>query len=122
KGAAGSGYTATPMIVIENADGHEGAQAYAYATLGKDAEAGTVSSVTLLSKGAFYSSTPPIVKIVSVNGAGSGATATVTVQAIDPLQANLPVDLSLDRGDFLQLIQAERMRELAFEELRRFDL
>jgi hypothetical protein len=122
--AAGSGYTAAPMVIIKNADGHEGAQAYAYTTLGTAAAgtAGTVNTIVLLSKGAFYSATPPTVSIVPANGVGSGATATVTVQQIDPLEANLPVNLSLDQLDFLKIIQAERMRELAFEELRRFDL
>lgn len=122
KGAAGTGYTSAPLIVIKNSDGNQGAQAYAYATLGTGAAAGTVNTVTLLSKGAFYSATPPTVSFVSVNGAGSGATATVTVQAINPAEADIPVNLALDQVDFLKIIQAERMREFAYEELRRFDL
>ncbi|MFA4868394.1 MAG: RagB/SusD family nutrient uptake outer membrane protein [Pedobacter sp.] len=122
KVASGSGYTATPMIVIKNSDGHEGAQAYAYATLGTGAAAGTINTVTLLSKGAFYSVTPPTVSFVSVNGVGSGATATVTMEAINPADANIPVDLGLDELSFLEIIRAERMRELSFEQMRRFDL
>lgn len=122
RGSAGSGYTTAPLIVIKNADGHEGSQAYAFATLGTGTAAGTVSGITLLNKGAFYSATPPTVTFVPVNGVGSGATATVTVQAIDPLEANVPEDMSLDKLEFLKIIQAERMREFAFEELRRFDL
>ncbi len=116
--SGGTGYTAAPLVVIKNEDGHEGAQAFAYATV----SGGAVSAITLASKGAFYSDTPPTISFVSVNGPGSGATATATLQLIDPLEANITPDLSLDRLDFLKLIQAERMRELAFEELRRFDL
>lgn len=119
--SGGSGYTAVPLVIIKNTDGHEASQAYASATI----SGGVVTAINLVSKGAFYSSTPPVVSIVPVNGAGSGASATVSVsqlQLINPDDANIPVDLTMDELDFLKIIQSERMRELSFEELRRFDL
>jgi len=117
----GSGYRTgnanAPLVTFsENSfsNGASAAQAYSYIS------GGQLSSVTVFNKGAFYTATPPTVTITSVDGFGSGATATANVEPINPEEADLQPGLS--KEEFLQEVMDERARELAFECLRSHDL
>ena len=102
--------------IEKNTDSNNASSAEAYATV----SGGKITNITLVSMGAFYNSTAPLVTISSSTGAGSGATATATVTAINPLDADLSAGLSKEQ--FFEEIKAERSRELAFECLRTQDL
>jgi hypothetical protein len=122
----GSGYpTPAPTAAIpinvnvtfdKNGDPNGASGAEAYATI----VGGKVTAITLVSMGAFYTSTPPVVTIASSNGMGSGATATATIELINPAEADLTPGLNKD--DFFREITDERPRELAYECLRSHDL
>ena len=122
----GSGYpTPAPTAAIpitinvsfdKNGDPNGASGAEAYTTI----VGGKVTAITLVSMGAFYTSTPPAVTISSSNGVGIGATATATVELINPAEADLTPGLSKD--DFFNAITNERPMELAYECLRSHDL
>lgn len=110
----GSGYTTAPTVTI---GGNGGATATATIADGK------VTGITLdrdaitLYKVGKYT-TPPTITISG--GGGSGATATATIHTKE--EANLTAAQTANAEAFLQVIQEERMRELAFEGLRKADL
>ena len=113
----GEGYTAAPDVVIGKSSDLYGANtAEAYTTIAN----GKVTGVVLVNMGGFYTSAPPVINIVSSNGAGSGAKATAVMSLIDPAEAELPTGLTPD--EFFEEIKNERSRELAFESLRSSDL
>jgi hypothetical protein len=121
----GSGYTKIPYVNIapsgSASDPNGVARAYATGTITGTAGS-PLTTVRMISQGAFYSATPPVVTITSFNGVGSGATAVAIMSPvpIDPSQYNLPSGLNKDQ--FLAAIQDERSRELCFEALRSADL
>jgi hypothetical protein len=111
----GSGYTTAPLVKISAGSlaGGLNNSATAYATI----SGGKVTAITITSSGAFYSSSPTI----TIEGTtGTGATATATVIAINPLDANLT--LGLDKAGFFNALKDERSRELCFEGFRKLDL
>jgi hypothetical protein len=55
---------------------------------------------------------------ITITGVGTGATATATLFTT----ADADVTPGLSKADFLTYLQKERMRELCFESLRKFDL
>lgn len=122
----GSGYpnqaptAAIPVTVDVNfdksGDPNGASTAEAYTTV----SGGKVTAITLVNMGGFYSATPPKVTISSTTGAGVGATATATVEVINPAEADLTPGLSKD--DFFKAIMDERAKELCFECLRTQDL
>lgn len=113
----GSGYTTAPEVIIEGGGGF-GAKAVAKVTDGvvtgvefePDAVTGTMH-------GSQYSSEPTI---LFVGGEGSGATATATIHRKE--DAELSQQETASYEDFRQTIRDERLRELAFESLRKSDL
>jgi starch-binding outer membrane protein, SusD/RagB family len=124
--SGGSGYpTQAPTAAIpinvnvsfdKNSEVNGASAAEAYTTV----SGGKVTSIILVGMGAFYSSTPPVITITSSNGVGSGATATATMEAINPTDADLTPGLSSDQ--FFKEITDERARELTYETLRSHDL
>lgn len=112
----GTGYTAVPFVNI-SASGDNGANtATATATI----TAGRVTSIILVTQGAFYNSIPTIT-ITSSNTVGTGATATALIAPINETEGELVIG-SHDKNSFLLEIQDERSRELAYEVLRTQDL
>src|SRR5690606_17808657 len=82
----GIGYTLAPYVIFDKSGDANGANtADGYTTIAN----GRVTSVVLVNRGAFYGSVPPNVTFVSIDGNGSGASATVNVTPIDPSQARL---------------------------------
>ncbi|MGV8090437.1 MAG: RagB/SusD family nutrient uptake outer membrane protein [Mangrovibacterium sp.] len=120
--SAGSGYKQAPLITFsQNGDnGASAAEAYPGIISSGDGYYTIASAINLVNPGAFYDATPPTVTITSVDGYGSGATATATVELINPEEADLETGLS--KEEFFQEIKDERARELAFECLRSHDL
>ncbi|HEY0670044.1 MAG TPA: RagB/SusD family nutrient uptake outer membrane protein, partial [Sphingobacteriaceae bacterium] len=110
----GSGYTSAPQVVFMNGGGSD-AVATATVSGGKvTAVRFAMDPVKSFTNGAGYTSEP---HVSFVGGGGSGATATATIYKKE--EADLtPQDLD----DFRQTIQNERLRELAFETLRKADL
>lgn len=106
----GTGYTVAPTVTIT---GGGGIGAIATATIA----GGRVTTITITNSGSRYS-TAPTVTITGGNGTGATATATLT-QLTD---ADLPLSLTNDYGNFKAALQAERLRELGFELLRKTDL
>jgi len=104
----GSGYTTAPTVTIT---GGGGSGATATATI----SGGRVTAVRVTANGTFFTTAPT----VSVTGGGgTGATATATITTAD--NADAPSGLSKD--DFLRFLQDERLRELSFEAIRKWDL
>lgn len=111
----GSGYTTVPLVKISagSLSGGTNNSATAIATI----SGGRVTTITITCPGAFYS-TPPTITIEGTTG--TGASATATVGAINPLDANLTP--GLDNVAFFNAIKDERSRELCFEGFRKLDL
>jgi hypothetical protein len=107
----GTGYNANHSISFS---GGGGDCAFADAVI----TSGRVTSIRLVSGGAFYTSAPTVT-ITGVT-AGTGATATAVLSPIDPAAANLP--MPANKAAFFKAIQDERARELAFESIRLHDL
>lgn len=114
--SGGTGYTTAPEVTISGAGG-----ALATATV----TAGSVTSVTLspdpvngvgAARGK-YTSAPAL---SFSGGGGSGATAVATVYKVE--DANLTNTQSASKESFMEVIRDERMRELAYEALRKPDL
>jgi len=103
----GIGYTSAPTLTIS---GGGGEQATATATV-KDGE---ISSVIITNPGIKFSSLPTI---TATGGGGSGAVLTPVLTSLDEEDLK---DHSY--GSFLEQIQLERTRELAFENMRKADL
>ena len=110
-GNGGSGYAAGTTFVRLTGGG--GADASAVATI----TSGRISAITMLNSGYGYTSLPT----VSVVGAGSGATTTVSLL---PNVTATSVELAsgLSKDTFLKALQDERSWELCFEGGRRADL
>jgi hypothetical protein len=114
----GSGYTTAPTVAFS---GGGGSGAVATATIA----GGKVTAITLNpdpSTGASqtmgkYASVPTI---TISGGGGTGASATATIYNIS--EANLTSAQTSTASVFLETIRDERMRELAFEALRKPDL
>ncbi|NGM62241.1 RagB/SusD family nutrient uptake outer membrane protein [Sphingobacterium sp. SGG-5] len=109
----GSGYTAAPTVTFE---GGGGSGAKATVTVLGGQVTGVVfdrDAVTGHARGAGYTSAPTI----TFTGAGTGATADVEIYKKEEAELN-----ELEIGDFRKTIQDERLRELAFETLRKTDL
>lgn len=104
---AGTGYTSVPTITITGGGG-EAATATATVSEGK------INAVTITNPGIKFSSLPTI---TITGGNGSGAVLTPELTALE--DADLK-DHSY--GSFLEQIQEERTRELAFENMRKGDL
>lgn len=110
-GSGGSGYVSGSTFITITGGGGTDASAVATVASGK------ITAITMLNQGVGYTSAPT----VTVTGAGTGATLTVTLLAkLTNAQVDLPAGLSKDA--FLQRIQDERAWELAFEGMRRADL
>lgn len=114
--SGGTGYTTAPAVTISGAGG-----AIATATV----TAGSVTSVTLspdpvngvgAARGKYTSA--PI--LTFSGGGGSGATAVATVYKVE--DANLTNTQTASKESFMEVIRDERMRELAYEALRKPDL
>lgn len=115
----GSGYSTTTPVVVTVApsltgpgDGTDAALATATIT------AARITSVNVISSVGFYTGIPTVT--ITGGGSGSGATAVAVVTPINPLAADAPAGML--KPDFQKYIQAERLRELAGECLRRADL
>lgn len=112
----GSGYTAAPAVSFTG--GGIGAQATATVSGGRVTQVTLVRDpVTDFARGKGYTSAPTV---VFTGGGGSGATATATI--FQPEEALLSAQEVSSHADFRQVIQDERLRELAFETLRKADL
>ncbi|OAQ40783.1 hypothetical protein A5893_07550 [Pedobacter psychrophilus] len=111
----GSGYTTVPLVKISSGSlpGGINNSATAYATV----SGGKVTTITISSPGAFYGAVPTI---TFEGTTGTGATATATIIAINPSDANLTP--SLDKFAFFNALKDERSRELCFEGFRKLDL
>jgi hypothetical protein len=122
--ATGSGYTSKkPLITFSDNDysnGASAAEAFPNMMSLGDGYYRISTVAILVNGGGFYTSTPPTVTITSVDGYGSGATATATVELINPEEADLEAGLSKEA--FFEEIKDERARELAYECLRSHDL
>lgn len=115
----GSGYTSEPTVTISTGIGGQTASATAVV------EGGSVTDIILdrdETAITFYESgvydAPPTITISG--GGGSGASATATIYT--PEDAHVPASATGSRGAFLEFLQDERLRELGFEGLRKFDL
>ncbi|MDR6783249.1 RagB/SusD family nutrient uptake outer membrane protein [Pedobacter africanus] len=112
----GSGYTTAPLVTISGAGG-----AVATATI----SGGVVTAVVLSPDPANglgatrgkYTSAPAI---TFSGGGGNGASAVATVYKAE--DANLTNTQTASKDSFLEVIRDERMRELAYEALRKPDL
>lgn len=109
-GNKGTGYTSAPTVTISGGGG-SGATAVAFVS------GGTVTSIALTNFGKNYTSAPTV---TITGGGGSGATATVTITELT--DADLQPHQTASPEAFLEMIQAERSRELCFESLRKRDL
>lgn len=121
--SAGSGYKQAPYITFSSNgydNGASVAEAYPGTISSGDGFYTIASAIILVNPGAFYDETPPTVTFTSVDGYGSGAAATATVELINPEEADLQPGLSKEA--FFEEIKDERARELAFECLRTHDL
>ncbi|HEY0768731.1 MAG TPA: RagB/SusD family nutrient uptake outer membrane protein, partial [Sphingobacteriaceae bacterium] len=114
----GTGYTTVPTVTFT---GGGGSGATATATI----SGGKVSAITLapdpvhgysVTRGK-YTSAPTV---VISGGGGTGATATTTVFNIN--EANLTASQTSSEAVFMEVLRDERMRELAYESLRKPDL
>ncbi len=111
----GTGYTSPPNVSISGGGGAV-AEAIINPSTGRVTQINVLKRAELTKTAAYYS-TPPIITISGGGGVGATAAAdlvTPSIAEIDPI--------SLDYDTFKQAIQAERMRELAFEGLRIHDL
>jgi hypothetical protein len=119
---AGSGYTKAPLITFSQNGDNDASTAEAYPGIisSGDGYYTIASAINLVNPGAFYDATPPTVTFTSIDGYGSGAAATATVELINPEDADLETGLSKEA--FFGEIKDERARELAFECLRSHDL
>ncbi|MDQ7948539.1 MAG: RagB/SusD family nutrient uptake outer membrane protein [Pedobacter sp.] len=109
----GTGYTTAPTVVFTGT----GTAAIATATV----SGGKVTALTLAphyETGFSYGKYTAAPVITFTGGGGTGAVATATLYT--NADADMPNGLSKD--DFLTFIQAERSRELCFEQTRKFDL
>lgn len=110
----GSGYTSAPQVIFTNGGGSD-VVATATVSGGKvTAVRFAMDPIKSFTNGAGYMSEP---NVSFVGGGGSGATATATIYKKE--EADLTIQ---DLDDFRQTIQNERLRELAFETLRKADL
>src|SRR5690606_39488043 len=113
------GYTSEPTVTISTGIGGQTASVTAVV------EGGSVTDIILdrdETAITFYESgvydAPPTITISG--GGGSGASATATIYT--PEDAHVPASAMGSRGAFLEFLQDERLRELGFEGLRKFDL
>ncbi len=110
---SGSGYTSAPTVSITG--GNPTVAATATATV----SGGKVTGVTVTNPGAFYSP-GSTVTLSFAGGGGNGAVATVELTT--PTDADLtPIQIT-DKNTFREVLQEERTRELAFENMRKSDL
>lgn len=112
----GVGYTTAPTVNITGAGG-----AIATATV----TAGSVTSVTLspdpvTGAGAARGKYTAAPGITFSGGGGSGAAAIASVYKTE--DANLTIAQTASKDSFMEVIRDERMRELAYEALRKPDL
>lgn len=110
-GSGGSGYVAGTTFVRLTGGGGSDASAVATITSGR------ISAITMLSNGYGYTSLPT----VAITGAGTGATATVSLLPNVPT-TSIDLAAGLSKDNFLKAIQDERNWELCFEGIRRADL
>jgi hypothetical protein len=107
----GSGYTTPPTVTFAGTGG---------ATATATVSGGRVTAITLTRNAVtdynFGTYTAP--PAITITGVGTGATATATLFTT----ADADVTPGLSKADFLTYLQKERMRELCFESLRKFDL
>lgn len=119
----GSGYTSVPTVTITGGGG-AGATATAIISGGRvtginiNTPGGMVPGApgTLTLAGPYYTDAPTV---TITGGGGTGATAIATITASTDADADIA---SGDKNGFQLLIRDERMKELCFEGLRRFDL
>jgi hypothetical protein len=109
---AGTGY---PANVTVNITGGGGSGATAVATV----VSGKITDISITNEGSGYT-TAPTVSIVGTTG--SAAAATAVISNIATINADYTPDPLQPQLDFLKVIQDERTRELAFENLRKGDL
>lgn len=108
----GTGYPATTTVAITGGGG-TGATATATVVGGK------ITDITITDEGSGYTSAPT----VTITGTGGkSATATAVISQIAATKADFTIAEIGTKIDFLKLIQDERTRELAFENLRKGDL
>lgn len=109
----GSGYTSAPTVTFS---GGGGAGAKATATIQGGQITGVVfdrDAVTGSARGTGYTSSPTI----TFTGVGTGATAIAEIYKKEEAELT-----DIEIGDFRKTIQDERLKELAYETLRKTDL
>lgn len=113
----GTNYTSAPEVVLEGGGG-TGAKPIAIIDGGSVSEVFFEPDAVIgTAHGSNYTSEP---SISFVGGGGSGATATASIFRKD--DGELSNEEISSYEDFRQTIQDERLRELAFESLRKSDL
>ncbi|WP_316812043.1 RagB/SusD family nutrient uptake outer membrane protein [Pedobacter heparinus] len=112
--AAGTGYTAPPVITITGGGG-TGAAAAVTTLL-----TGGIRTIFMMSEGDGYTSLPTVT-VTSANGVGTGAVAVARFLP-KPVTSDIYIPAGLNKADFLKAVQQERAWELAFEGTRRADL
>jgi len=98
---------------LESGGGGSGATAVATVSGGR------ITYIYLTNEGSGYTSAPTV---TISGGNGSGAEATAILTEIALVNPDLTTEQTASKESFLKLIQEERSRELAFENLRKGDL
>jgi len=108
----GANYTSAPSV---NITGGGGSGATATATVAS----GRVTAITIVNEGSGYTSVP----VISFSGGGgTGAVATAAISQIAQSTPELTSAQTSSKASFQLVIQDERTRELAYENLRKGDL
>lgn len=110
----GSGYTNGVNVTISGGGG-SGATGVAQVVNGVVTNVILTSPGTLTTAGPYYTSAPTV---TISGGGGTGATATATIT--NSTDADLPAGLS--QTDFQSALRDERLKELCFEFVRKWDL
>lgn len=113
----GSGYTTAPEVKFSTESG-SGAVAKAIVKDGQVSEIRFDNDELTFYKNGKYTA-PPTITITGGNGSGATAVATGVFTSAD---ANVPATVSQSKEGLRNFIRAERMRELAFEGFRKYDL
>lgn len=114
----GSGYSAAapPAVTISGGGGSGAAAVAVVSTAGVVTGIRLTSRGTLTAAGPYYTSAPAVTIAAPASGTRATATATITNGSEYLLSG------SLDKEQMLEVLKAERMRELCFEASRRYDL
>lgn len=119
--AKGTGYSATNPPTVTITGGGAGNNPTAVAIV---SSAGNVTGIrltdkgTLSASGTYYTSAPT----VTIAAPTSGTTATATATITNGTEHLLTPAYIAEQGGLLEVLKAERMRELCFEGYRRYDI